>query len=74
MRFFESESYGQCTLCRVSAAKASILMAKQEWDVALPEELAQVMADAFICDLGQAAPNPLRCAVKYFPEEFQSGN
>ena len=74
MRFFENESCGQCTPCRVGTAKASILMAKQDWDQSLLEELAQVLADASICGLGQVAPNPLRCAIKYFPEEFQSGN
>ena len=70
MRFFRHESCGQCTPCRVGTAKASELMAKQNWDVPLLEDLAQVMEDASICGLGQAAPNPLRCALKYFPQEF----
>lgn len=70
MRFFEDESCGQCTPCRVGTAKAAKLMEQTHWDKALLEELAQVMGDASICGLGQAAPNPLRCAMKYFPEEF----
>ncbi|MCG3201783.1 MAG: hypothetical protein NFCOHLIN_01653 [Gammaproteobacteria bacterium] len=70
MRFFEDESCGQCTPCRVGTAKAVILMEKKEWDGELLEELASAMADASICGLGQAAPNPLRCAMKYFPQEF----
>ena len=70
MRFFADESCGQCTPCRVGTAKAAALMAQPDWDAALLEELCQVMADASICGLGQAAPNPLRCALKYFPEEF----
>ncbi len=70
MRFFEDESCGQCTPCRAGTAKAAKLMEKEEWDEPLLEELAKAMEDASICGLGQAAPNPLRCAIKYFPEEF----
>ncbi|HEY5702613.1 MAG TPA: NADH-ubiquinone oxidoreductase-F iron-sulfur binding region domain-containing protein [Gammaproteobacteria bacterium] len=71
MRFFEDESCGQCTPCRAGTAKAVHLMEKDEWDAPLLEELAQAMEDTSICGLGQAAPNPLRCAIKYFPEEFE---
>ena len=70
MRFFEDESCGQCTPCRAGTAKAVKLMEKPEWDRLLLEDLAQAMEDASICGLGQAAPNPLRCALKYFPGEF----
>ena len=70
MRFFAHESCGQCTPCRVGTAKAAELMSRPVWDQALLEDLATVMQDASICGLGQAAPNPLRCALKYFPEEF----
>jgi len=71
MRFFSHESCGQCTPCRVGTAKAVTLMEKDDWDAPLLEELSQAMVDASICGLGQAAPNPLRCALKYFPEEFK---
>lgn len=71
MRFFEDESCGQCTPCRVGTAKAVKLMEKDEWNQPLLEELSIAMVDASICGLGQAAPNPLRCAMKYFPEEFE---
>ena len=71
MKFFEDESCGQCTPCRVGTSKAVKLMQKEEWDQPLLEELSTVMVDASICGLGQAAPNPLRCAIKYFPEEFE---
>lgn len=71
MKFFEEESCGQCTPCRVGTAKAVDLMKEEDWDTDLLEELASVMVDASICGLGQAAPNPLRCAVKYFPQEFK---
>src|SRR5450631_925083 len=70
MRFFEDESCGQCTPCRVGTEKAAALMAKGPWDAALLSELADAMRDASICGLGQAAPNPLLCVLKYFPEEL----
>ena len=71
MKFFEDESCGQCTPCRVGTSKAVKLMQKEEWDQSLLEELSTAMVDASICGLGQAAPNPLRCAIKYFPKEFE---
>ncbi len=69
MRFFEHESCGQCTPCRVGTAKAAHLMESRKWDQSLLEELSVAMADASICGLGQAAPNPIRCVVKHFPHE-----
>jgi formate dehydrogenase len=69
MQFFEHESCGQCTPCRVGTAKAAHLMEAPKWDKALLEELSVAMADASICGLGQAAPNPIRCVVKHFPNE-----
>ncbi|HYF44085.1 MAG TPA: NADH-ubiquinone oxidoreductase-F iron-sulfur binding region domain-containing protein, partial [Ramlibacter sp.] len=70
MRFFASESCGQCTPCRVGTAKAAKLMEAPRWDNATLEDLNQVMADASICGLGQAAPNPVRSIQKYFPHEI----
>jgi formate dehydrogenase beta subunit len=70
MRFFEDESCGQCTPCRVGTQKAAILMEKPVWNRELLDELSQVMRDASICGLGQAASNPLTSVIKYFPEEF----
>jgi formate dehydrogenase len=69
MHFFADESCGQCTPCRVGTAKALRLMARPRWDGPLLEELSSAMADASICGLGQAAPNPVRCVLKYFPNE-----
>lgn len=71
MRFFAHESCGKCTPCRVGTAKAVTLMAKSKWDAPLLAELADAMRDASICGLGQAAPNPMQCAMRYFPEEFE---
>ncbi|MBX2879252.1 MAG: NAD(P)H-dependent oxidoreductase subunit E [Granulosicoccus sp.] len=70
MRFFAHESCGQCTPCRVGTDKAAALMEADTWDLERLEDLATVMEDASICGLGQAAPNPLRCVVKYFPHEL----
>jgi formate dehydrogenase beta subunit len=70
MRFFEGESCGQCTPCRVGTEKAAQLMAKGPWNAALLDELSALMRDASICGLGQAAPNPLLCVIKYFPDEL----
>jgi NADH:ubiquinone oxidoreductase subunit F (NADH-binding)/NADH:ubiquinone oxidoreductase subunit E len=70
MRFFKDESCGQCTPCRVGTAKALDLIEQPEWDTALLAELSNVMRDASICGLGQAAPNPVDCVIRYFPHEL----
>ena len=70
MRFFEDESCGQCTPCRVGSEKAAKLMAKGPWDEKLLTELSDAMRDASICGLGQAAPNPLLCVLKYFRDDL----
>ncbi len=70
MKFFEDESCGQCTPCRAGTEKAVKLMATGPWDEALLNELSSAMRDASICGLGQAAPNPLLCVLKYFREDL----
>ncbi|MES2360628.1 MAG: NADH-ubiquinone oxidoreductase-F iron-sulfur binding region domain-containing protein [Pseudomonadota bacterium] len=70
MKFFEHESCGQCTPCRVGTAKAARLMQAERWDNTTLEDLNQVMVDASICGLGQAAPNPVRSIQKYFAHEI----
>lgn len=69
LRFFEDESCGQCTPCRVGCEKAVKLMEKDKWDKPLLDELCTVMIDASICGLGQAAPNPIRLTMKHFADE-----
>ena len=71
IKFFEDESCGQCTPCRVGTEKAAHLMAHGPWDPVLLDELSALMRDASICGLGQAAPNPLLSVLKYFPEELK---
>jgi len=70
MKFFEDESCGQCTPCRVGTQKAVALMEHREWDIELLDELSACMRDASICGLGQAASNPLSTVIKYFPDLF----
>ncbi|MDO9441329.1 MAG: NAD(P)H-dependent oxidoreductase subunit E [Beijerinckiaceae bacterium] len=73
MHFFADESCGQCTPCRLGTRKALQLMDAGDWDRALLGDLSAVMRDASICGLGQAAPNPVDCLMRYFPEEFSQG-
>jgi NADH:ubiquinone oxidoreductase subunit F (NADH-binding)/NADH:ubiquinone oxidoreductase subunit E len=70
MRFFQHESCGQCTPCRNGTAKAMSVIDKPQWDLDLLRDLSTVMRDASICGLGQAAPNPVDCVIKYFPHEL----
>jgi len=74
MRFFAHESCGQCTPCRNGTEKASALIEKPQWDLELLADLSQVMRDASICGLGQAAPNPIDCVVRYFPQELNGSH
>jgi NADH:ubiquinone oxidoreductase subunit F (NADH-binding)/NADH:ubiquinone oxidoreductase subunit E len=71
LQFFSEESCGQCTPCRVGTAKAVALMKEGHWDEALLQDLAKVMADASICGLGQAAPNPFLSVLKHFGQELE---
>jgi formate dehydrogenase len=71
MKFFRHESCGQCTPCRAGTAKAVALIEPPNWDTGLLAELSQVMRDASICGLGQAAPNPIDCVIRYFPHEVE---
>ena len=70
MRFFRDESCGQCTPCRVGTEKAAELMTASSWDRTLLTDLTQVMTDASICGLGQAAGNPVNSVLKFFPEDL----
>jgi formate dehydrogenase len=70
MKFFAHESCGQCTPCRVGTEKAVSIMEAGDWDIEQLNDLCTVMADASICGLGQAAPNPIQCVIKYFPHEL----
>ena len=70
LKFFEDESCGQCTPCRVGCEKAVKLMEKKEWDTELLEEVCKTMVDASICGLGKAAPNAIKSTIKYFNDEI----
>lgn len=71
MKFFEDESCGQCTPCRVGTEKAVRLMEQGPWNETLLNDLSTAMRDASICGLGQAAPNPLQSVMKHFPEDLK---
>jgi len=70
MKFFAHESCGQCTPCRVGCEKAVSIMESGDWDIEQLQDLSEVMIDASICGLGQAAPNPVLSVIKYFPHEL----
>ncbi len=70
LKFFEDESCGQCTPCRIGCEKAVKLMQVDTWDQGLLTELSTAMIDASICGLGQAAPNPILSVMKYFPDQI----
>jgi NADH:ubiquinone oxidoreductase subunit F (NADH-binding)/NADH:ubiquinone oxidoreductase subunit E len=70
LKFFKHESCGQCTPCRTGTAKAVAVMEQPQWDIGLLADLSLVMRDSSICGLGQAAPNPFDCVIKYFPHEL----
>jgi formate dehydrogenase len=70
LRFFSHESCGQCTPCRVGCDKLLALTDAEAWDEALIEDLAAVMRDGSICGLGQAAPNPVESALRFFKEDL----
>ncbi|WP_299613847.1 NAD(P)H-dependent oxidoreductase subunit E [uncultured Tateyamaria sp.] len=70
LKFFEDESCGQCTPCRVGCEKAVKLMQADTWDQPLLDELCTAMTDASICGLGQAAPNPIKLVMKHFGDEI----
>ena len=71
IEFFKAESCGQCTPCRVGCEKAVTIMNEKEWDIDLLEDLCEVMESSSICGLGQAATNPIRSSIKYFPDELK---
>ena len=72
MRFFAHESCGKCTPCRAGTAKSVELMRDKRWNLPLLDDLGRAMADASICGLGQAAPNPVRCVTRFFPKELEA--
>ena len=72
MHFFAHESCGKCTPCRAGTAKSEALMGSERWNLPLLEDLGMAMADASICGLGQAAPNPVRCVSRFFPQELEA--
>ena len=70
LKFFEEESCGQCTPCRVCTEKTVKIMKQRLWNKQKLEDLSEVMTEASICGLGQAASNPLKSVMKHFGKEL----
>ena len=70
LKFFEEESCGQCTPCRVGTEKTVKIMKEKIWNKKMLQDLSEVMSEASICGLGQAASNPLKSVMKYLEEEI----
>ena len=70
LKFFEEESCGQCTPCRSGTEKTVKLMKEKNWNKEKLADLSEVMAQASICGLGQAATNPLNSVLRYFENEI----
>lgn len=68
LKFFADESCGQCTPCRVGCEKLVAMLESENWDTTLIDELSTAMRDASICGLGQAGPNPVQAAQRFFPD------
>ena len=71
LKFFQDESCGQCTPCRVGTEKTVKIMQEKIWNKEKLQDLSEVMSEASICGLGQAASNPLRSIIKYFGKELK---
>ena len=75
-RFFKHESCGKCTPCREGTLRLYQLLEGitkgegREEDLALIEELANMMYRAPLCPLGQTAPLPIMSTIKYFRSEY----
>ena len=70
LKFFEEESCGQCTPCRAGTEKTVKLMKEKIWNKEKLADLSEVMSQASICGLGQAATNPLNSVLKFFSKEI----
>jgi formate dehydrogenase len=73
MRFFEGESCGQCSPCRLGTEKAARLMERPVWDEDLLQELSRAMVDASICGLGSAAGRSIQSVLAHFRRELVGG-
>ena len=69
--FFTHESCGQCTPCRGGTEKMGKLLRQPgKLDEETIRDLEQVMRDASICGLGQAAPNPVNHLLVHFRDDL----
>ena len=77
-KFFEFESCGKCIPCREGTVRMLELLQKlslgeaTQKDLALLEELAEVVAQTSFCGLGKSSANHLTTALRHFRNEFTS--
>jgi bidirectional [NiFe] hydrogenase diaphorase subunit len=76
MEFCMTESCGKCIPCRSGTAQMYDLLAKitggtaTRDDLALLEELCDLVKHTSLCGLGQTAPNPVVSTLRYFRDEY----
>jgi len=76
MEFCAEESCGKCTPCRVGAVRGveviDRIIADEDRDanLALLEDLCEVMTDGSLCAMGGLTPLPVRSALRHFPDDF----
>jgi formate dehydrogenase iron-sulfur subunit len=78
MEFCAEESCGKCTPCRVGAVRGVEVIDRilagppesRDAEVALLEDLCELMADGSLCAMGGLTPNPVRSVLRHFPQDL----
>ncbi|HUG93164.1 MAG TPA: NADH-ubiquinone oxidoreductase-F iron-sulfur binding region domain-containing protein [Planctomycetaceae bacterium] len=77
LHFFEQESCGKCTPCRIGTAQARRTLDRllsgdgDAGDLRRLDEFARLLRNASFCGLGTSAADPIRTARERFPDEFE---
>ena len=76
MEFCAAESCGKCTPCRVGSVRGVEVIDRitagehRDENLALLEDLCDVMTDGSLCAMGGLTPMPVRSAITHFPDDF----
>ncbi|MES5818289.1 NADH-quinone oxidoreductase subunit NuoF [Streptomyces sp. RG80] len=79
MEFCAEESCGKCTPCRVGSVRGVEVIDKivagthRDENLALLEDLCDLMTDGSLCAMGGLTPMPVRSALTHFPDDFLGG-
>ncbi|MFJ4834601.1 formate dehydrogenase beta subunit [Streptomyces sp. NPDC088747] len=79
MEFCAEESCGKCTPCRVGSVRGVEVIDKivagqhRDENLALLEDLCDLMTDGSLCAMGGLTPMPVRSAIAHFPDDFLGG-